>query len=410
MTPAILITSCSSTRMVAPRARVGNLPTGLTMQKALEEWLKLLGHEAPTLTPRELYRGLGFSTLVKIQDQFKLGGVKIVTGGQGLIDIDEKIVPYDFTASSKEPENIHQKVTAEPFVQTVWWRLINNARKGVDSPVAKLVSANQDKYVIISASKVFLRYISDDVLSIPIEHREKVRILLTASSIGSVPAQLRPMIVPFDRSSVSDLPGNRNDSNHRAALKFLEILQDPEFAAMDILQQVQMLEGDPSDNGKSQIDLEGFLRERPHYLTMPIEDAYRLTQRALGTVGGRMRFRSIMRSIKGTLIESRPEEVQSAVAALQSLGFTPEDAQIPKDNEEEEALKGIKIFVDALRQLAPKAMFQAVDICRWAPVYYKAQNQAIPAMMETPNRLAFVLKNNTAILGLSPNGKGYVLA
>lgn len=421
----ILITSCSSTRMIAPVIRVGDLPSGLTMQQALERWMQLLNAQPASLTPRELYRGLGFSTLVKIQDQFDLDSVKIITGGQGLIDMDEKIVPYDFTAHPKEPENIHQKVTSEPFVQTVWWKMINTARGKSSSPISELVSKNPGRYVIISASKIFLRYASDDILSIPFDQRSKIRILLTASSLGSVPAQLRPMIIPFDRSSVSDLPGNRNDNNHRAAQKFLEMIANPEFATLNVTQQMAYIEsrdgslpGNFGGGGLSsgvrrtpRADLEKFLKERPHYLNLPFEDAYKMTQRALGTIGGRMYFKSIIRQMNGEMVTSTPTEIENAIEALQALGgaISLEGGSSTAGPEEEAALKGVRAFVEALKALAPRAMFNAADICRWAPVYYQKQSTPVPYLMESPIKLSFILKNNTTILGLEANGKGYTI-
>src|SRR5690348_11554200 len=237
-----LITACSSTRTVAPLVRVQDMPLNLNMQEALDWWTDAaktsLGDSA-TITPGEQYRGTGFNTLVRIQSLYPLE-TRIVTGGAGLIKLDEPIVPYDFTANKNEEHNIWQHVTKEPFVQTVWWKKINALRDKGENPVADFVRSIPG-LTVISTSKVFLRYIAGDILSLSTEERKKVRILLPASSLGSVPAQLRPMIIPFSRHAVAHLPGNRNDTSHRAAEMFFEeAASNPEWLSLPIEEHAKL--------------------------------------------------------------------------------------------------------------------------------------------------------------------------
>jgi len=381
-----------------------------------------LDEQPKNITPRELYRGLGFMTLAKIQDQFNPDAIKIVTGGLGLTDMDEQICPYDFTASPKEPENIHQVVTAEPYVQTVWWRMINDARdKGV-APVCDLISSNTSGFVIISCSKIFLRYISDDILSTPFEYRSRIRILLAASSQGSVPAQLRPMMIPFDRQFVGDIPGNRNDNNHRAAFRFLELLEEnPEFAASDIAKQRQFfmnIQGSPQHNvnyGSQKIDLEAFLKERPHYLTMDPDMAYKMSRRELGTIGGKMHFRGIFRKLtlgSSLSIAAGDYDIDRATSAMSGMSFLSNNGNSNNNpthlNEEDAVLEKLQVFVHALKQVAPKAVFSSADVCKWAQTYQGAE---VLDAFKSPNKLAYIIKANIAILGLQDAGSsGYTIA
>lgn len=412
-----LITSCSSTRGAPPEVKVGELPKGLTMSQALDEWTKRLKERKPSITPRELYRGLGFHTLAKIQEEYKPSTVKIVTGGLGLTDINEMIVPYDFTASPKEAENIHQAVTAEPFVQTVWWKMINVARHKNASPVSELVQDTKYDYVIIACSKIFLRYISDDILNTPVQHRHKIRIILAASSQGSVPMQLRPMMVCYGRSFVGQIPGNRNDNNHRAALRFIEMMQDPEFVALPIDRQQAYIDTlypiheVSSHTGRPIQELEEFLRNNPELLKMDWPLAYRVAYKRLGTMGGRILFRGIHRRLSGAEApEVSAKEISAAEQALTGMEFLSSPAK-QGATEETEVLTALQAFVGALKRLAPNAVFTAADVCRWAPGYYKALGRTVPPHFESAIKLAFVLKNNAGLIGVqdSPGAKGFAL-
>lgn len=423
-----IITSCSSTRTVQPKAKVADLPAGLTMQQALEKWLALLNAHTADLTPGELYRGMGFYTLAKIREQFKPLDTFIVTGGQGLITLDEPIVPYDFTASPKEMHNIHQKVTAEPFVQTVWWRMINQARNKGVSPISSYVSSAKADLVIIACSKIFLRYIADDILSTPFRDREKIRILLSASSIGGVPVQLRPMMVPFDRDFIQGLPGNRNDNNHRAALRFLELLQDPQNQRLTVSGHQAVLgsmsRGEPPTGGssanaqvfydgpKNNGNLEEWLRARPDILALDPEVAYKRARRELGTLGGRLYFKGIHRKLTATAVNASEEEVVAATSALQGMSFLTSTGGA--SGEDDEVLRAVAAFVTAVKAVAPKAVFTPQDIVTWAPQYYKTIAKEAPAFILSPNKLSYVLKNNASVLGLKEaegqGGKGYMIS
>lgn len=405
-----LITACSSTRQVQPIAKVGNMPTHLTMAEALVWWIAELNkHRKTTITPREQYRGLGFMTLAKI---LALEGLevesRIVTGGQGLLTLDEEIVPYDFTAAKNEPENIHQKVTSEPFVQTVWWSMINQTRYGTSHPVADLIDSS-DAPVIISMSKIFLRYISDDILTA--RGIDRVRIMLPASSVGSVPQQLRPWIIPYDRGSIAHVPGNRNDGSHRAAYVLLKAAQeDPNLLSTDISLLTPMFQGEKrgsSIHGVSEDTIRTYLKERPELLDLEPEEAYSVVRKALGTFGGKMYFRGIFRAIKGTTINV-PEDTEAherAKNALLDLGLST--AQ--NSSSEDEALAGIQQFIQALKEVAPNAAFSAAQICTWASNFYNGENP--PTLLESPNKLTYLLKANTEVLGIitHDNGKSYSL-
>lgn len=409
-----LITSCSSTRQVPPIVKVGDMPSGMGMQQALLWWVKKLrANEANMVTPREQYRGTGFMTLAKILSMNDIEFRSfIVTGGQGLIGIEEPIVPYDFTASKNEHENIHQHVTAEPFVQTVWWRLINEARNKGSTPVASQIDQTTDvpDLTLIAMPKIFLRYISDDILSA--KSLDRTRIILSASSVGSVPQQLRPWIVPYDRSAIQHIPGNRNDNTHRAALMFLETLVHgggklewgaAEQAAYTFGSKTRQVQSEAVTVDK----LQEIINTTPGLKTLSPDEAYAVVRRTHGVVGGKMFFRGVFRSTIGETIETGDSEADQtrALEALKGLNLGT-----AVNSDEDETLKGVKRFADAVRSLTPKASFTAADICRWALNFYGEGK--VPDLLTSPNKLAHILKSNSLILGLEPinGGKSYILA
>lgn len=386
-----LITSCSSSRTVAPLVRVQDMPLFAKTAQALDWWLEELEKQQPSISPREQYRGLGFNTLVKIQETVPDIDVRIVTGGQGLIDLDSLIVPYDFSGSKKEEHNIHQHLQ-EPFVSTVWWKGISQRKFGTSTPVADFVRANT--FTVISCSKVFLRYIAEDVLSLSAADRGKLCILLSASSLGSVPSQLRSMIIPFSRESLSDLPGNRNDLNHRAALKwFQEVLEgrEPIF---------EIPETKTANGGLAAEQLLNIFKDHPGYLTLDVETAYVAVKRSHGSPGGRTFFRGIYRAAKGqTMPDIVPDNKAKEALSFLSLSKTA------SHNVEDEALELVGIFLAALRQAHADVVFTSSDICTWA----KAYKEEPPEMLTSPNRLFYLLKANTDYLQITSVDKGFVL-
>jgi hypothetical protein len=406
-----LITACASSRMIAPKVRVEDMPLNLTMKEALDWWHKTLAeHSEPqyAITPREQYRGTGFSTLVRIQDIYPVD-LRVVTGGMGLIDLDEPIIPYDFTASKKEEHNIHQKVTKEPFVQTVWWRGINNLRLKGLTPVADFV--REHELTAISAGKIFLRYIAEDLLSLGFDERKKVRILLTASSLGSVPAQLHSMIIPFARNAVAHMPGNRNDINHRAAqLFFQKCADEPTWVNLSLEEHAKLfashsLQGNQSQ-GMSTEQLQTIFEDHPGYLQLPMDEAYLVVKRAHGNPGGKMFFRGVFRLATQQVAKVQTPDVVKGAEVLKGMDFLQNKASATP-NAEDKALEGLQIFAAALRQVAPNTAFGSADIVKWAETYY--DGIGAPEMLKSPMQLSYLIRANLGILGFQQAGKQFML-
>jgi hypothetical protein len=222
------------------------------------------------------------------------------------------------------------------------------------------------------------------------------------------------MILAFERGFIADLPGNRNDNNHRAALKFLELCEtEPAFADLDIAGQQRVLNeriasSSTTGNGASisPEQIEHWLTERKAiYMQSTPEIAFRIAKRELGTLGGRMLFNAIFRKVMGNTIDLKDNEQRAAELALSSMSFINDPAR--NTSPEEVTLRGVQAFVNALRRIAPSASFGAADVCRWAPEYYTALSTALPEDFKQPNRLAYIIKNNADLLGLQGDLKGF---
>lgn len=408
--PFTLVATCTSTRTMEPVAKVEDLPTGLSMDEGIKEWMKLL-HRPATTTPQELYRGLGFLTLSNIMRTFNVANAYIVTGGQGLIKVDEPIVPYDFTADPKYSPNIWEKVTSEPFIQTSWWRKINEARNKGANPVASVINATTlPSSVVISCSKIFLRYIANDILSVDPTKSNNFRILLSASSLGSVPMQLRPFIVAFDRTSIKHLPGNRNDVTHRAAQMFIEALdKNPHLrAAPPHVQRAEIFGvSDAGVYSASSLDIEATLKDRPDLMNLTPEEAYTALYREKGPIGGRMRFHGIFMGLKGSkMVEGEADD--DAFSALESLSLS--SAPTKNSSTSTESVRLLSIFIAAVRAKMPNATFLAADVTSWVQVYCKAKGIEVPSLISSSLKTSYFLKSHHPVLGMVVQGKGYALA
>jgi hypothetical protein len=416
-----IITNCSSTRLIAPVARVQDLPTGLTNAEAIDKWVDILNSHKKSTTPREQYRGQGFITLLKTLNDFKPESVQIVTGGLGLTDIDDDIVPYDFSGSPKEEHNITQKVTREPFALNVWWSMINSKRFGEANPVARYleeVASDPEGVCLISCSKIFLKYIAQDFLSASEAAKNRTKILLTASSIGSVPMQLRPYIVSFERSAVAHIPGNRNDINHRAMWMFLDHVRAfedftlPSWKLSATVFGAEQIEGNGGGSIGIKIDIPATLKDRPELLKLDPESAYKTLYREVGPFGGRQNFKGnfIKAQMDAGLIKSEEisEADDDALDALGGLGLKAASPQI-SNNDTADGLKLMQTFVSALQKANPTAEFTPADVCSWAKVYSEKKGLTLPDVFGMPIKLAYFLKSYHEVLNLNKNDKSFSL-
>ncbi len=401
-----VITCCTSTRTEVPVVRCSSLDPDATMNSALNQWLALLNKHKPTITPSELYRGIGFHVVMRIQEIIGAKNIRVLTGGQGLLELDTKIVPYDFTSNKNHPGNILEVVTAEPFVIPLWWQMINKAMRGSGTPVADILNSSNSTLVIIALNKFFLKYLQDDLLSASQEGLAKLRIIVTGKSRSSIPMQLRQNVVQCSKAISNSTMGNRNDLNHRAALQFIKLIRAGEINIAESSEYHQRAIGIPDDtNVARRMTPDEVLGKAPQLLEHGDPDeAFAHAKRVFGTFGGIVAFRAEWYRRTGK-IEEMTMNTKPTKAALTALGHIKSTiegrgAKVSTHQDTDAAYKYIAEFISAIRTEAPTAKFNAGDIHTWITSYCDETEESIPVGLSGTQKIAQFLSGSFEVLGL----------
>ncbi len=398
-----LVTCCTSTRTEAPKVRCSDMGTGLTMSGALDRWLEMLADHDASVTPPQLYRGIGFHTVTKIADLIGSDSVRVLTGGQGLLKLDTKFVPYDFTSNKNHPGNILDVVTEEPFVIPLWWNMINKALRGTTTPVADLLDAKGTKLVVVALNKFFMKYLSDDMLAS--DNIDKLRIVVVGKSRSHVPTQLRQQVLQVEKAAVAGTVGNRNDVSHRAALLFIRKVAIGEIDIGASVEEHQSLLGDLSPSAvKNLVQLTpvDVLAKAPNLLEYPsIELAYQEARRRYGSIGGIIAFRSAWYHLKGddtTPVERDISAAKSALEAIQSVLATRAAKHSGLDSDVIWELS--RVFITTMRETLPDAKFNATDFQAWMYAYCEATDKKAPRGIDSLHKVGQFLTGSHIGLGL----------
>lgn len=399
----LLVTCCTSTRTVLPRVRGSDLGTGLTMAQALEKWLALLDADEADITPMQLYRGVGFHTVTKIADLIGQKNVRVLTGGQGLLKLDTKIVPYDFTSNKNHPGNMLEVVNEEPFVIPLWWNMINGALRGSTTPVADLLDDDGTKIVIIALNQFFMKYLHDDILSA--RHIDRLRIVVVGKSRSNVPTQLRQQVLQVQKSAVAGSVGNRNDISHRAALLFIRKILAGDVVVDAGVEEHQAVLGDLSPGASEHL---AQLTPRQVFVRAPdllkydaIEPAYQEARRRYGAIGGIIAFRAAWYTQKGSPHATDEYDAGAASAALEAMRATLSTRMAKHAGLDSDAVWRLThIFVDLLRKEMIDARFNAADLQSWMVTYCRSTDEKEPRGIDNLHKIGQFLVGSHEALGL----------
>jgi hypothetical protein len=364
-----VMTNCSVSKMIEPKAKIKNMGTNLSMAEALNEWVGIIESFPTDTTPIEFHRGASFHT---IQSMFPLVGrdhIRVFGGGQGLLTLDTPIVPYDFSVIPKEEYNIHQHVTREPFIQPLWWRMVNKRLRGSDTPARDLLAQEDVKLVIVACYKFFVKYLTDDLLSCTRDQLSKLRIINTSSHHNWLPMQFRPYAIDAPREVVYSAVGNRNNIAHRAGLKFLEMLvANPELIGQPAaVQQKKLIEiHGPRSVGYST------MMSRSHEISPLPTTAITKGQEAAALIA----LNSIM-----------PDLERRSGRAARASGT-------------DEIVRDVMVFVKLLRDLQYKDPFSTREISAWVKSYYDSQEKDAPAWADSRQQIAQSLAAAYRAMGL----------
>lgn len=417
---AIVITSCTATRTQEPKAKIEDLPEGYDMQEAMGSWLSLLNQFEADTCPSKLYRGLGFLTTTEMIDYVGRDGIKIVTGGQGLIGIDTMIVPYDFSANKSLPNNIHNVVSKEPFIQSWWWTEINRQLRDQVYPVAKLFRDNPDKLIILAMGNGFLRYLKDDLMRIAPEDLPRLRIVTTSKSTSAIPLQLRGSVIYYSKEIKQVTTGNRNNLVHRACLHFLELISTDDKDTLDIdahrklVEEALGVESYAFDTAR--IDIDQILEDDPELLKEENPDrAYMNARKKHGNIGSMSLFRSAWFKRKGIATTTITDPMKdAALTALKGIENDLEkvSGKSASWEDDEELLQTIGVFVDTLKKYSPNTKFTCHELCSWLVKYYEGLKREAPIRAKQPAKMAHFVSSHFEIFGLEqtrPDSGGRML-
>lgn len=436
--PIVLLTSCTATQSVEPPEELtgASLPTELTTMEAVDEWAARLAKHPPSITPAQLYRGISFYSVTKAQSFIAPDNIKIISIGQGLVGLREKITPYDLSISPDHKNSLTRVVTAEPFLPAFWWQLLNGRLRDDETPCTTQLLRDDIKLLIVSCSGRFLELITEDLLNgIQLNPEHGARLRVITSGMGNIPNHLKPFALKYDRRLNITAAGNRNDLLQRAALHFMRMLHnDPELLEADItahntavqeaLDRIQSSSASTGANAgsspasKASLGLHlarEYLQRHPELQELGGEAAYKRFVEETRSHVSASQFRRAWRTIFTSHLTPTPRRkggggaakvatatMDAALQALQSIEKALErsSAKVTSWQDEDDALDLLEVFVAALRQSHPDAKFSSAEVHAWARQYSSAAGVPLPTPLKNIHKLAHLLKEHHATLGL----------
>lgn len=416
-----LITNCTATQSApAHKTLQGvNLPRPMTTAETSEEWANRLSAHSPSIAPKNLYRGISFHSILRAQTIIGADNIHIVSIGQGLVGLEQPIVPYDLSIDPQHQHSLAKVITEESFQPTFWWRLINEVLERTPTSLAEL-SQGCD-LMIVACSARFLTLINEDLTEIVQDATTMDKLRIVSTSSNTLTSVLKPYVLPYDRRLNLMTVGNRNDLNQRAALHFLKMVAEDEkvgsleqhvTAVRDALNaKAPEAEGRGSQiSSVGLVALKKLLDSNKDLLEMDPDEALAAVKMRHGIAIGPIAFRKEYRKAKGiTLGKSNLKAVMggadSKAAALSALAGIAKDLDKPRGTvtsykDEEAALGVLMIFVEAVREANPDARFSSTEVYTWAQQYFNQLGGQVPTQLTSVNKLAHLLKAYYTELGL----------
>ena len=412
-----LIVNCTATQSVKPHEDMtgASLDSGLTTQDAVTRWHLRIEKHKPSITPLELYRGIGFTSIVLSQKYIKPENTFIVSIGQGLVCATRRIVPYDLSIQADHRNSLLNVVTAEKFSPANWWAMFNEKLYGSRTPLASLYQQG-DKLgnpFIVACTGAFLKMIINDLLAISTEDSVDQRLRIITNSLANIPSQLKRFVIKYDARLDKISFGNRNDRGQRAGLHLLDLLSKDEDLLHASVSGVQATVDEalgeiavPPVAGYSEVnqgvkDLAAYLSDNEDTYRGLVPDVVYNTMYAAGTTSVTSReFRMAWRSVFGIVSSPAPSkkgEELTASAAVEAMKKVSGSFTIASGSvsfaDEAAALEALGLFTDTLRQVNPQATFSSTDVHAWAHQYFQNLGQPVPKQLEKVVHVALLVRD-----------------
>ena len=184
-------------------------------------WRKSIRSAITVGSAKEVYCGRSFQEAATAAHTGR-ADFRIISGGLGLIQGNEKIPSYSLSLVRQSPEFVGSRVVGEPFDAALWWSAIQGTPD--PAPLAQMLRANPNSFAVIAISNAYLPLIGKDLETLEEDDLERVR-LIGMGIEDACPSHLRPCIMPYDdRLDGPDSPirGTRGDFSSRAMRHFVE--------------------------------------------------------------------------------------------------------------------------------------------------------------------------------------------
>jgi hypothetical protein len=369
----------------------------------------------PLYTPEQIYSGDGFQEVQAIrQEHPEVVDVQIVTGGQGLIGIEQPILPYDFSGDPREPRNIHQKVRA--FRHGAWWADINERLYQTRTPIADLTRRSDIDLVIVSVTKVFLKYTAADLAQADLD---KLIVLTTASNLNALGKGARKAAAIYSDKYLEDtLYAFRHVKIFKALRRFLD--ESRTFGMDEALKGLRESSLSAAIAGKaspfSTTDYVALFEEHPELLECTSAAHLQKMAKLLNIdFGGQRAFIAAWQIRRGAasatinkLPEITPDKTAEGMDFLTTLISTNEQrSNSSGDDDVPEEVRYVASFAEQFRKVCKatgvdisQQPILAATVTDWIRVTYSKEF--------SPLRIFYVLHHYSDLFGctmLSQNGK-----
>ncbi len=420
--PVVLITNCTATQSASPEPNLvgSSLPTDLTNEEAAFRWCERIKEYEPTIPPARLYRGVSFYSISRSRTLVSPSDIHIISIGQGLVGLEQPIVPYDVSVDPNHRNSLTRVVTAEVFKPQFWWQLINENLRGTPCPITKLAVETSAKLVIVACTNRFQALITEDLMELVQTDEGVGKLRIVCGSTSGLPNHLKPFAIVYDKRMNRQSIGNRNDFNQRAALSFLRMLHDVPSLLGGTLEEHRAAvqksldkiapptTGDVSTTAGLEA-VRGILEGSDLILAMSPDAAYAEVQQKHKISVSVGQFRKVWRQVKGLTAggsgSGNVGNLDAAKAALAAISGSLNRATGSTWVDEEESLKAMKTFVELVREM-PDATFGSAEVYAWAQQYYAELDKSPPAHLKSVGKLAHLLRSYKDDLGLEAVGSG----
>lgn len=219
--PAIVVTNCTTRkRSSGPVVTLLARDDSESLSTIAQRWMSSLEHAPRTATAGEIYVGRAMAEVKRVTHSLQTE-FYVVSAGLGLVHESARVPNYDLTvANGRGPLSVALKSTGASTAN--WWRLLAN-HSPRRTPLADLVRTTDPRIVLLALPSTYLSLVSDDLVSVDEEARQRLRIFTSEAGSRTTPRELAHCVLPYDDrlEGVSGYDGTRADFPQRALRHFV---------------------------------------------------------------------------------------------------------------------------------------------------------------------------------------------